>query len=522
MPDFINSLKQSLCHLHGVSHVQVIETHISWVLLTGKIVYKVKKPVDLGFLNFTTLEKRKFYCFEELRLNKRLAPELYIDVAAITLDTAGIAVNGTGPAIDYAVRLHQFNLNQQLDVLIEQHQLTLEHVQDLAAIIANFHRNIKRAAPDTRYGEPAVIHDITGDNFQHCRRYLTEQKDIQVLNDLETWNNTEFSRIAVQLATRKKNGFVRECHGDLHLGNIAIFKNRIMPFDCIEFNPDFRWIDVISEVAFLVMDLFARGREDLAAYFLNDYLTISGDYDGLSCLRFYLAYRAMVRAKVEIIRANQPGCSLAQRQKGLANYHHFIELADKFRHIGKPLLVLTHGLSGSGKTTIVRQLLQYWFAIHLRSDVERKRLFNLQPTDKSDSTVGSGIYTREASEKTYAMLFTLADHTLRNNWNVVVDATFLQQAQRNRFRQLAAKHNVKFVILDCSADKKSLQQRITSRAAEATAISEATLLVLERQIETAQPFTDDEQQHVVPINTEQTIDIEDLARQIFLLQPKPL
>ncbi|MCI0504931.1 MAG: AAA family ATPase [Gammaproteobacteria bacterium] len=520
MPDFINSLKRSLCHLHGVSHVQVIETHISWVLLTGKIVYKVKKPVDLGFVDFTTLEKRKFYCFEELRLNKRLAPELYIDVAAITRDTSGIAINGKGPAIEYAVRLHQFDRDQQLDVLIEQHQLTLEHVQDLAAIIANFHRNIKRAAPDTRYGEPAVIHQTTGDNYQHCRRFLTEQPDIQALDELETWNNAEFSRIAVQLVTRKKNGFVRECHGDLHLGNIAIFKNRIMPFDCIEFNPDFRWIDVISEVAFLVMDLFARGREDLAAHFLNDYLTLTGDYDGLSCLRFYLAYRAMVRAKVEIIRANQPDCNLAQRQKGLANYHHFIKMADKFRHIGKPLLMLTHGLSGSGKTTIVRQLFQYGFAIHLRSDVERKRLFNLQPSDKSDSAVDRGIYTREASEKTYAKLFALTDHILRNNWNVIVDATFLQQAQRNRFRQLAAEHNVKFVILDCRADEKILKQRITTRALQATEVSEATLQVLERQLETAQPFTDDEQQYVVPVNTGQAIDIKDLARELALLQPK--
>ncbi|WP_455206865.1 bifunctional aminoglycoside phosphotransferase/ATP-binding protein [Kaarinaea lacus] len=520
MPDIVDPLKQSLCHLHGVSDVQVIETHISWVLLTGKIVYKVKKPVDLGFVNFTTLEKRKFYCFEELRLNKRLAPELYIDVVAITGNAADIAINGKGSAIDYAVRLHQFDLNKQLDVLVDQQKLTLEHVQELAVIIANFHRAIKRAGPDTRYGEPAVVHHTTAENFQHCRELLQNDQDLHTINELESWNNAEFSRIEPELAARKKNGFVRECHGDLHLGNIAIFKDRITPFDCIEFNPDFRWIDVISEVAFLVMDLFARGRQDLAAHFLNDYLTLTGDYQGVNCLRFYLVYRAMVRAKVQIIRSSQRDCNQNQQQMNLASYYHFVELADKFRKITQPLLVITHGLSGSGKTTIAKQLFRYWFAIHVRSDVERKRLFNLQAMDKSDSAVDQGIYSKDASEQTYAKLYTLADHILRNNWHVIVDATFLQQAHRSRFRQLAEEHHAGFIILDCRADKETLRQRIISRAQESTAISEATLEVLEHQIETAQPFSNDELPYLAAVNTDQSIDFEKLAHQITHQSPQ--
>ena len=522
MPDIINSLKQSLCNLHGITQVQVIETHISWVLLTGKIAYKVKKPVNLGFVDFTTLEKRKFFCFEELRLNKRLAPELYIDVAAITRDADGTVINGNGPAVDYAVRLRQFDLNQQLDVLIGQHKLTLEHMQELAAVIANFHRTIPHTAPGTRYGDPDIIRHITNDNFHHCRPLLQEQQDRQDLDKLEAWSNREFSRLATALKNRKATGFIRECHGDLHLGNIAIFNDKITPFDCIEFNADFRWIDVISEVAFLVMDLFARERQDLAAHFLNDYLTLTGDYDGLNCLRFYLVYRAMVRAKVEIIRANQPVNGRSQPRFNLAPYHHFVKLANQLRHPGETLLVITHGLSGSGKTTIAKQLFQYWFAIHLRSDVERKRLFKLQATDKSDSILGRGIYTRDANEQTYTALYALAGHVLRNHWSVNVDATFLQLAQRNRFRQLAAELNARFVILDCYVEKKTLQQRIISRAAQATAISEATLQVLEHQIETAQSFAADEQPYVITVNTGQEIDIGKLARQLTHPHAEPV
>jgi len=514
MSDFIDSLKRYLCSLHD-TNVEVIETHISWILLTGKIVYKIKKPVDLGFVDFTTLEKRKFYCFEELRLNKRLAPELYIDVAAITQNTPGLTINGSGPTIDYAVRLHQFDHDKQLDVLIEQKKLTLEHIGELAEIVANFHRTAKRATKDSPYGQPATILHTTHDNFHHCRELVNSGRELQVINELDAWNNTEFSSVEPQLVERKRQGFIRECHGDLHLGNITIYKNKITPFDCIEFNPDFRWIDVISEVAFLVMDLFARGRPDLAARFLNDYLTHTGDYESLDLLRFYLVYRSMVRAKVEIIRSSQNDCDKPEKLKSLAHYSHFVELANQFSKADKPVLFITHGLSGSGKTTIAKLLSQHWFAIHLRSDVERKRLFNLHATDKSESDVGKGIYNLEASEKTYTKLYTLADHILRNHWNVIVDATFIKQEYRKKFLQLASEHRAGFVILDCCADVETLQQRITARAQDASVISEANLQVLQQQLTANQSFSNDELPYVVTIDTEQSLNPDTLVSKII-------
>ena len=514
MPNLINLLKLSLCRLHGVSQVQLIETHISWVLLTGNIVYKLKKPVDLGFVNFTTLEKRRHFCFEELHLNKRLAPELYIDVVAITGDATEVAVNGDGPVIDYAVRLNQFDLNNQFDVLISHHKLTHNHVQELASIIADFHDVIKRAAPGSQFGEPQTIHNVTTDSYQHCLELLHKPQDIQRINILKSWSDMEYAKIHDHLVTRKRDGFVRECHGDLHLGNIALFNNKIMPFDCIEFNPEFRWIDVISEVAFLVMDLISRGRQDMATLFLNKYLTLTGDFQGLDCLRYYLVYRSMVRAKVEIIRASQTQRDPRHQHTALSNYYHFVDLANSFCRSERPVLIITHGLSGSGKSTIARQLQQFIFSIHLRSDVERKRLYNLQPTDKSDSSVEQGIYTKEASRNTYDKLLTLTELILRSSWNVIVDATFLHQRDRNRFRELAIQHHVTFIILDCTAPQSSLEQRIISRATEPGAVSEATLDVLHQQLSVDQPVADYEQKYCIKLDTDKTINFEQLADEI--------
>ena len=489
MNDFINSVKSCLCQHHGITKIDLVETHISWVLLTGTIVYKIKKPVDFGFVDFTTLEKRRHFCFEELRLNKRLAPDLYIDVVAFTGDNARIEINGEQPVIDYAVRLKQFNRDDQLDNLINRHKLSRDHITQLAHIIADFHGVVNIASPDSRYGEPEVIHAASMENFRHCRQLLTDKSDLHQAESLHNWSNLEFERLYSFLQSRKQDGMVRECHGDLHLGNITLYHGQVTPFDCIEFNPEFRWIDVISEIAFLVMDLISRGRQDLAVEFLNEYLMITGDYSGLRCLRYYLVYRAMVRAKVEIIRAMQTSREPAQLKTALSNFYHYLELAKSFCRLAQPLLIITHGLSGSGKSTIAKKLQDHLFLVHLRSDIERKRLFRLQANDKSHSTVDTGIYTHEATQQTYGKLFTLAELLVQDHWNVVIDATFLRAKDRERARELALQQNAVFVIMDCKAQDSSLKQRVLAREMEPHAVSEATLSVLQRQITACEPLS---------------------------------
>ncbi|MGD8568221.1 MAG: AAA family ATPase [Gammaproteobacteria bacterium] len=512
MSDLISSLIDYLRTRPDTASIDTIETHISWVVLTGTQVYKIKKPVNLGFVDFTTLEKRRHFCFEELRLNKRLAPELYIDVVTLTRTGNAVCVNGEGEIVDYAVRLHQFDTHHQLDHLISDHQLRFEHIDQLAAIVADFHRSVERAPLTSDFGKPEIIHGAVKENFHHCLQLAVNEK--KRLQHLQDWSNKEFDRLYGYLIQRKNDGFVRECHGDLHLGNITLFHGRVTPFDCIEFNPDFRWIDVISEIAFLVMDLISRGRQDMAMRFLNDYLTHTGDYKGLTGLRYYLVYRAMVRAKVEIIRADQIQDE-QQRNLALSHFQHYIELADRFRRKKCPTLFITHGMSGSGKTTVVRELLKEIPAIHLRSDVERKRLYHLKPTDKSASAIEQGIYTREASGMTYDTLGKLAASLLNNGWNTVVDATFLKQPQRAAFQQLAEQSQARFLILDFTADPESLRQRVISRSQQKDAISEATLEILENQLESYQPLTAAEQHHCIDIDTRWSVDIKPLASTIL-------
>ena len=295
--------------------VTVLETHISYVLLTGKHAYKIKKSVNLGFLDFTTLAARRFYCEQELRLNRRLAPALYLDVVAITGTIDAPVLGGDGPVLEYAVKMHEFSQEALASQLLSRNELAAADIDVLAAKVAAFHATIEVAAPDSAFGRPDDILRIALQNFARIRPLLATPADRAELDALALWAEREHQVRQTAFHERQRGGFVRECHGDLHLGNIARIDGEITIFDCIEFNDAMRWIDVMSEVAFTVMDLQDRGRGDLGQRFLNAYLEITGDYAGLSVLRFYLAYRAMVRAMVARLRAVQHGAGNARRSR---------------------------------------------------------------------------------------------------------------------------------------------------------------------------------------------------------------
>ena len=287
--------------------VEVVETHISWVLLAGDYAYKIKKAVNLGFLDFSTLEKRRFYCAEELRLNRRLAPDLYLEVVPIAGSADHPVLNGPGPAIEYAVKMRRFPQACLLDQVLLRGELTPETIDAIARRIADFHGRTAIADNESPFGTPERAHLPVAENFAQIRPRLRDNEDLIRLDELERWSEREYQARFNALAARKARGLIRECHGDLHLGNMALLDGEAVPFDCIEFSDNLRWIDVISEAAFLAMDLQDRGRPDLARRFLNAYLEQTGDYEGLEVLRYYLVYRAMVRAKVACIRAGQDG-----------------------------------------------------------------------------------------------------------------------------------------------------------------------------------------------------------------------
>lgn len=480
LPPLIASLRDKL-------KARVIETHISWVLLAGERAYKIKKPLDLGFLDFSTLERRRFCCEEEIRLNRRLAPEIYLDVVPITGTETDAHIGGEGPVLDWAVRMRAFPADATLD---REPRLTDVQIDAIADTVARFHAGIPPAPADSPHGSIEAVMYPVRENFRQIRGLKPGPEAVELLDRIEVWSETEGARLHEHFVARKAGGWVRECHGDLHLGNIAWVADHPLIFDCIEFNPGLRYIDVTSEVAFLTMDLMSRGRADLAWRFLNRWLEHTGDYAGLAALAFYQVYRAMVRAKVAYIRSAQGDTEAV----GSALEH--LRLADRFSRPRRPALLLMHGVSGSGKTHLSQQVLQALGAIRLRSDVERKRLFGLGPLEDS-SRIPGGIYTEEASRRTFDRLAELTRLLLQEGYVVIADATFLRRAHRQPMIRVAESVGTPWRILSLQASNDVLMERVRRRAEARGDASEATVEVLLRQLQEHEAFDALEAGHVV-------------------------
>lgn len=479
---------------HAVERFEHIETHISHLLLAGDFVYKIKKPLDLGFLDFSTLEKRRFCCEEELRLNSRLAPALYLAVVPIrgTLESPSFA--DPGEVLEYAVKMRRFHQRDLLSCrLPERHEIL-----QLAALIAGFHMRIPVAQQSSGYGTPESVLRPMKENFRHIRELRHPLLEHERLDSLQAWTEDYAAASVELLQERLEADHIRECHGDLHLGNITRFDGELMPFDGIEFNPGLRWIDTLSDIAFLLMDLQHRGLNGLAVLLLNDYLERTGDYAGLPLLRFYLLYRAMVRAKVSAIRLYQPG--LQQEEAGviLDEYRRYLSLAESVTRHPPAALLITHGLSGAGKSYIAGWLAEQMMAIRIRSDVERKRLFPVSEAGDDDSPER---YTARATAVCYAHLEGMARRLLQAGFAVVVDATFLQQKQRQRFLDLGDELQTPVLILDCQASEALLRSRVSKRAADGGDASEADLDVLALQQRQQEPLSEEERHNSIVIDS---------------------
>ncbi len=479
--------------------VRRIETHISWVLLDGEHAWKIKKPVQFGFLNFTSLELRHRACEDELRLNRRLAPTLYLDVVPIHGRPDAPCLGDGGEPIEYALRMRQFASGALLSERLASGCVNGALIDRLAARLAAFHQAAAVAPAVTAHGSAPQIRAQTAQVLAG----LGLQDATGELGKLYAWCDAQGRDLAATFDIRKRQGWVREGHGDLHLQNIVALGDDITAFDCIEFDPDLRWIDVQCDIAFLTMDLAAHNRGDLAWRFLDRWLEVHGDYAGLAVLRYYEVYRALVRALVIRLR----------RSEGLeAAGPDYVAVARSFAEAHNASLLITHGLSGSGKSYVAQRLLEVAGAIRLRSDVERKRLFGLSALDVSSARMPQGIYARAASQRTYEALYAASAVVLDAGYPVIVDATFLRAHERDAFRNLARRKGVRFSILHCHADDATLRGRVQARRCRANDPSEADLAVLERQRGFCEPLTQAEQLHCIDIDTGGPIDVQTLAR----------
>ena len=454
---------------------RLVETHLSWVLLGRERAWKIKKPVRLGFVDYGTLDLRRRFCEEELRLNRRLAPSLYLAVARITGTAQAPELDGSGAVQEYAVEMLRFPDGALFAELLEAGTLASQDVDRLAALVAGLHGRSPPAPPGHGYGRAEHRRRTALAALDGARPCATDGESAV----LRTWLETSADALAPLWDARRDGGAIREGHGDLHLDNVVRLDGGVEAFDCIEFDPALRWIDVLDDIAFAVMDFSARGRRDFAFRLLNLWLDLTGDHGALPGLRFAVVYRALVRAQVEHLRRpEQPGPA-----------RRYLATALAWTRPAQPRLFITHGLPGSGKTVASQALLQGEGAIRLRSDVERKRLFGLGMLESSKGK-GLELYGGDATARTYDRLFTLARPLLRCGYPVILDAAFLKREERGQALALAREQNAPFSIVHCDAPDPVLRERLLARRGDA---SEADCAVLDLLRGVAEPLTREEQ-----------------------------
>jgi len=509
--ELIRALQNPALYDHPVESFTVIETHISWVLLTGPFAYKFKKPVNLGFVDFSSLEKRKYFCAEELRLNRRFAAELYLEVVAITGTPARPQINGDGEVIEYAVKMREFAQRNLLSSYADERLLQAEHIDAIADVLADFHATAESVDSNSIFGSLETISKWSNENFDHIESIVPADLLPGYFEALKLWCLDMDEKRQSLIEIRQAGGFVRDCHGDLHLGNLALIDGQVTPFDCIEFNPELRCIDTISEIAFVAMDLQARGYSAGAWQF---------DYAGIALLRYYIVYRALVRAKVEALRLDQLTPGGDHDNSHYAEVYRYLDLARTWSANARPAIIVMHGLSGSGKSTLARQLIEAIGAIQIRSDVERKRLYDLKPEADSGSALAQSIYTLEATMQTYDSLEDLARKIVRAGFSVIVDATFLLKAYRDQFRDLALECRVPHVVISCEVPENVLRERIRLRSEAHNDPSEANLEVLQHQLKTQQVISKEERAGIETIiSSESTLSPDQLNRLLQHIDP---
>jgi hypothetical protein len=452
---------------------QMLETHISWVLLAGDTAYKIKKPVRLPFVDYCTQEARRHFCEEEVRLNRRLAPSLYLGITRITGTPQSPVFDGSGPVLEYAVRMRRLAPGALFSEQLAAGTLRADDVDRLAALLADFHERAPHADATSGFASAERRRAVALAALEDMRSLASEAELIA----LRAWLEAEATALAPLWTSRKADGRVRECHGDLHLANVVSLDDDVVAFDCIEFDPALRWIDVLDDVAFVVMDFTAQGRRDFAFRFINEWFDRTGDHSSLPALRFAVVYRALVRAQVALLRRAQDVTPRRYLQTALA----WIQRRDA-------RLLITHGLPGSGKTFAAQRLLEQEGAIRLRSDVERKRLFGLGMLEGSRAR-GLNLYNADTTTRTYEHLFETACIALKAGYPVILDAAFLRRGERAKAIALARALGVPFAIIDCQAPLPVLRERLLARRGDP---SEADLPVLERLHTTAEPLVGDE------------------------------
>jgi aminoglycoside phosphotransferase family enzyme/predicted kinase len=476
-----------------VQSIDLIETHISWVLLTGQWAYKIKRPVRYPFVDLRSAQHRAFLCQEEVRLNQRFAPDLYVGVCPITESRGQVHMAGAGAVIEHAVKMRQFPREEVLDRLLDTAPVGIEALATFGGHLARIHATLPVTTPHQDWGRPEVVRAQLLENLEQCATAAAVFDGTDTVKGLRPALEASLERAQSWMSARRRNGRVRECHGDLHCANIVRRGAQLQAFDCLEFDPALRWMDVAQEVATLLADLQARQQQGLAAAFLGAYLAQSGDYQACRLLHLYQAHRSLVRAKVMALNAKNILKDHGDTTDSQRRYQRHTDCARGFLAPHRPALILMHGLSGSGKTWLAQRLAPRLAALHLSSDRERKRLADSHPTlDR---------YSPEARALVYQQLANCATDTLAGGFTTLADATFGSRAQRTTFQALAANLGVPVCLIQCQAPLELLRARIDARLRDNRDLSEADRDVLALQQRHTEPISPDEGFKILEVNT---------------------
>lgn len=471
LPPYVQVFYNTALYNHPTESIEMIQTHISWVFLTGNFVYKLKKPIDLGFLDYSTLEKRKFYCEQELLLNRRLMQEVYLEVCSVCLREGEYNLCGDGEVIDYCLKMVQFDQAGLFDKMLEQGEFKPEWMDTLAKDIASFHAQAE-VNSNPSFKHASYIEEHIQANLSVASAHIEKALSEKNLKLLRSFAKTELEHKQGTLKKRLVKRHIRHCHGDLHFRNITLLEGKPRAFDCIEFNDEYRIIDTMNDIAFLLMDCDAYKRPDLGMRFLSRYLEYSADYDGLSLLSLYLFYRASVRGKVACILADELPCE--QQRPQWQEARNYFNLALSYTHKNQPTLFAIGGLSGSGKSHLALLGCGVENAIIIRSDATRKRI----STDFPERD----LYGDQMGNDTYQAMFDAAKVALEAGFSVIMDATFLQSDSRQQVYNLAKNTKCPMQFYWLEVDENTLRHRIKKRMEDNKDISDADLDVLNLQL----------------------------------------
>lgn len=492
----IETMQQQDFYLHPTSAtIRVMQTHCSVVFLTGDYAYKLKKAVDFGFLDYSTLEKRQHFLQQELAMNQPLAPDIYLSVLPISQVGDRLMLDNTENVVEYALKMAEFPQESLLINLFETGELQAFHLRELGKIVADFHQTALTNDYIKEFGKVEVIKTSIDNNYQATQKYIGIAQTLEQYQATQQFTDNFVIEKQAVFENRCLTNKIRECHGDLHLKNICYWQNKIQLFDRIEFNEPFRFVDVMYDIAFTVMDLDARGRKDLGNIFLNTYLEQTGDWEGIQILPFYLCRQAYVRAKVTSMLLDDPNISKPDKQNAIEIAKNYYQLAWQYTQPTQGKIILMSGLSGSGKSTVARYLAPQINAIYLRSDAVRKHLAGI-PLDQAGD---DRLYSSTMSEQTYQRLLELGLLLAKQGFAVILDAKYDRIQWRSPIIEATQQANIPLQIIDCQASLETLQTRLQKRTGD---ISDAKPELLASQQSNTEPFSETEQNYVIPLNTQ--------------------